>query len=62
MYVARQTTGRSLPFIASKMGMKDHSTILHGVRTIAALIDAGDAGTIAAVNAIAAQLTGGVHV
>jgi hypothetical protein len=57
-FVARQTTARSLPFIGKKMGGRDHSTILHAVRTVQARIDAGDADTIAAVNAITAQVTG----
>jgi chromosomal replication initiation ATPase DnaA len=64
MYVARQLTARSLPYIASKLGKKDHSTILHAVRTVQARIDAGDADTIAAVDAIVAriQATGGANV
>jgi hypothetical protein len=60
-YAARRVTGRSLPFIARRMGGRDHTTILHGVRTVQALIDAGDADTIAAVNALVEQLTGGAH-
>jgi chromosomal replication initiator protein len=64
MYVARQVTGRSLPFIGKKMGGRDHSTILHGVRTVQALIDAGDAATVEAVDAITSRLNvaGGAHV
>jgi chromosomal replication initiator protein len=62
MYVARKVTGRSLPFIAEKLGGFDHTTILHGVRTVQARIDAGDAKTISAVNAIVAQVTGGANV
>jgi hypothetical protein len=63
-FVARQTTARSLPFIGKKMGGRDHSTILHAVRTVQARIDAGDADTIAAVDAIVAriQTTGGANV
>jgi chromosomal replication initiation ATPase DnaA len=57
-YVARHTTGRSLPYIGGKMGGRDHTTILHSVRTIAALIEAGDAATIDAVNSITAQIGG----
>jgi chromosomal replication initiator protein len=56
MFVARRLTSRSLPYIAAKMGKQDHTTILHGVRNIAALIEAGHAETIAAVTAIVAQL------
>ncbi len=59
MYVARRLSGRSLPFIASRMGGWDHTTILHHVRAVEARLDAGDAKTVAAVNAIVAQVTGG---
>jgi chromosomal replication initiator protein len=62
MHVARKVTGRSLPFIARHIGRKDHSTILHGVRRVKTRIDAGDGETVAAVNAIVAQVTGGANV
>jgi hypothetical protein len=61
MYVARETTGRSLPFIGKHLGGRDHSTILHGVRVVEALIDAGDVETKAAVDAIVSRLTGEVR-
>jgi hypothetical protein len=63
MYVAHQVTGHGLPFIGSKIGGRDHTTILHGVRVIKALIDAGDAKTAAAVNQIIErlQVAGGAH-
>jgi hypothetical protein len=57
MYVAREMTGRTLPFIARRMGKDDHTTIIHGVRVVKALIDAGDSETIAAVDQITARLT-----
>jgi chromosomal replication initiator protein len=62
MYVARETTGRGTPFIGRHMG-RDHTTILHGVRVVKGLIEAGDAETIAAVNQIIErlQVTGGAH-
>jgi hypothetical protein len=56
MYVARETTGRSLPFIGKKIGGRDHTTILHGVNVVKGLIEAGDAETIAAVDQIVEQL------
>jgi chromosomal replication initiator protein len=56
MYVARRTTGRSLPFIGRHMGGRDHTTILHGARVVKGLLEAGDADTIAAVNQIIEQL------
>jgi hypothetical protein len=58
MYVAHAKTGRSFPFIGSKIGGRNHTTILHGVRAVKALIDAGDAETIAAVNRIVELLPG----
>jgi chromosomal replication initiator protein len=62
MFAARRVTGRSLPFIARHIGRKDHSTILHGVRTVQARLDAGDRETVAAVDQIVEQLTGGANV
>jgi chromosomal replication initiation ATPase DnaA len=56
MYVAREMTGRSLPFIGKKIGGRDHTTILHGVRVVKGLILAGDAETIAAVQQITERL------
>jgi chromosomal replication initiation ATPase DnaA len=56
MYVARETTGRSLPFIGKKIGGRDHTTVLHGVNVVKGLIEAGDAETIAAVDQIVEQL------
>jgi chromosomal replication initiator protein len=60
-YVARKMTGRSLPFIAAKFGGWDHTTILHHVRTVQARLDAGNAKTAAAVDAIVAQIKGGAN-
>jgi chromosomal replication initiator protein len=61
MYVAHKLTSRSLSFIAQRMGHRDHTTVLHGIRCAKALIDAGDAETIVTVNAIVEQLLGGEH-
>jgi Bacterial dnaA protein helix-turn-helix len=63
MYVARETTARSLPFIGKKIGGRDHTTVLHGVRLVKGLIEAGDAETIAAVDQIIERLQvgGGAH-
>jgi chromosomal replication initiator protein len=62
MFVARKMTGRSLPLIARRVGRKDHTTILHGVRAVQARLDAGDVKTAAAVQAIASKLQGGANV
>jgi Bacterial dnaA protein helix-turn-helix len=61
MYVAHRTTGRSLVFIGHKLGGRDHTTILHGVRAVRALIEAGEVETIAAVDAIVGKLMGGAN-
>jgi chromosomal replication initiator protein len=60
-YLARRLTKRSLPYIADRMGGWDHTTILHSVRSVKARLDAGDAKTVRAVNAIVAQVEGGAH-
>jgi chromosomal replication initiator protein len=56
MYVAHKTTGRGTPFIGRRIGNRDHTTILRGVRAVKARLDAGDAETIAAVGAIKERL------
>jgi chromosomal replication initiator protein len=63
MYVAHEMTGRSLVYIGRKIGDRDHTTVLHGVRVVKRLLDAGDAETIAAVNQIIErlQIAGGAH-
>jgi hypothetical protein len=63
MYVARKMTGHSLPFIGRRMGGRDHTTILHGVRVVKGLLEAGDGETIAAVDQIIErlQVAGGAH-
>ena len=42
MYLCKELTGRSLPFIGQRMSGRDHTTIMHGVRKIARLVEAGD--------------------
>lgn len=34
MYLAKQLTTRSLPFIGRRLGGRDHTTVLHGIRKI----------------------------
>jgi chromosomal replication initiator protein len=38
MYLAKQLTSRSLPEIGRKFGNRDHTTVMHGVARIVALI------------------------
>jgi chromosomal replication initiation ATPase DnaA len=56
MYVAHKMIGRGLLFIGYHMGDRHHTTILHGVRAVRALLDGGDAETIAAVGVIKERL------
>lgn len=58
MYLAKTLTLRSLPEIGRRFGGRDHTTVLHAVRKIEALIEAGDAGVIADVSAIKARIGG----
>jgi chromosomal replication initiation ATPase DnaA len=57
MYLAKELTPRSLPDIGRRMGGKDHTTVLHGVRKIAALIKR-DPDLAAEVATIRARLVG----
>jgi len=41
MYLARELTSASLPQIGRHFGGRDHTTVLHGVRKIAAMVEAG---------------------
>lgn len=43
MYLAKALTARSLPDLGQRFGGRDHTTILHGVRRIAALMQADEA-------------------
>jgi hypothetical protein len=39
MYLAKTLTGRSLPEIGRRFGGRDHTTVLHGIRKIAAKVE-----------------------
>ena len=39
MYLAKMLTPRSLPEIGRRFGGRDHTTVLHAVRKIEALVD-----------------------
>jgi chromosomal replication initiation ATPase DnaA len=56
VFVACKVTGRGTPFSGRRIGNRDHTAILHGVCAVKALLDAGDAETIAAVGAIKERL------
>jgi chromosomal replication initiation ATPase DnaA len=61
MFVAHKLTGRSLVFIAKKMGGRDHTTVLNGIRCMNALLDNGDIEMTAAVTTIVEKLQGGAQ-
>lgn len=46
MYLAKKNTMLSLPQIGARLGRFDHTTVLHGVKKITALIAAGDMAVI----------------
>ena len=58
MYLARQLTRRSLEEIGGHFGGRDHSTVLHAVKTIRTLVDT-DPALQASVEDITRSLTGG---
>ena len=39
MYLARELTPKSMPDIGNRFGGRDHTTVLHAVRTIARLVE-----------------------
>ena len=55
MYLAKTLTVRSMPDIGRRFGNRDHSTVLHAVRKIAAMIQQ-DAKVAAEIEAIKAEL------
>ncbi|MBV8112079.1 MAG: hypothetical protein JO312_26205 [Hyphomicrobiales bacterium] len=57
MYLAKELTPRSLPDIGRRIGGKDHTTVLHGVRKIAALMKR-DPNLVAEVAIIRARIVG----
>lgn len=61
MYLARKLTLRSLPEIGRMVGGRDHTTILHGCRRIAALVE-GDPVLAAEIEVIVSRITAGLPV
>jgi chromosomal replication initiator protein len=57
MYLAKELTPRSLPDIGRRIGGRDHTTVLHGVRKIAALVKR-DPNLAAEVAIIRARIVG----
>jgi hypothetical protein len=55
MYLARELTVQSFPMIARALGGRDHTTVMHGARTIAAQLD-HDADLITEVRALKQRL------
>ena len=60
MYLAKELTPRSLPDIGRQIGGRDHTTVLHGVRKIDALIKR-DPNLAAEVATIRARIVGRVE-
>ena len=51
-YILKELTGLSLPQIGRAMGGRDHTTIIHAVRKVGGLLEAGDPETTAYVGAL----------
>jgi chromosomal replication initiator protein len=51
MYLAKEMTTRSYPDLARRFGGRDHTTVIHGVRRVASLMeaDSGFAETVASI-------------
>src|SRR5271166_6324542 len=60
MYLAKELTPRSLPDIGRRIGGRDHTTVLHGVRKIDALIKR-DPSLAAEVATIRARIVGRIE-
>ena len=56
MYLAKTLTFRSLPEIGRKLGGRDHTTVLWGIRKITSLLECGDTELAAAIAALTARL------
>lgn len=56
MYLSRTLTLRSLPEIGRRIGNKDHTTVLHGARKIASLIE-NDSKLAITIAKLTAELT-----
>ncbi len=55
MYLCQTLTERSYPEIGRGLGGRDHSTVIHGVRSIQGKLCAGDPATTAQVDALTAK-------
>jgi hypothetical protein len=55
-YLCKKHTTRSFPEIGKRAGRKDHSTVMHGVQKIKAMIEARDAKTLVLLSAIEKEL------
>lgn len=59
MYLAKRLTAHSLPRIGKLMGGKDHTTVLHALRRIQAMLDAGNESLSEFLSNAGAKLEGG---
>lgn len=58
MYLAKTLTPKSLPAIGRRLGGRDHTTVLHGVRKIAALVKTNP-DLAAVIDSLRVELAGG---
>jgi len=59
MYLAKKLTAHSFPRIGKLMGGKDHTTVLHGIRRIQSMLDAGNESLSEFLSSAGAKLEGG---
>lgn len=59
MYLAKKITAHSLPRIGRLMGGKDHTTVLHALRRIQAMLDRGNPSLEQFINTVCTRLEGG---
>lgn len=55
MYLAKRITGKSLPDLGRRFGVRDHTTVLHGVRKIE-MQCARDPRALAAINLLSVEV------
>lgn len=58
MWLAKELTPHSYPFIGKHLGGRDHTTIMHGVRRVQKMIDGGNASLINFLAKVSQRLRG----
>jgi chromosomal replication initiator protein len=56
MFLAKEMTTRSYPYIGRMMGNRDHSSIIHGVQKMQHMVNNGDPVLVAEISALQKKL------